>query len=100
MLCRVSFLHIHIHPTHPTPLPPPPPFQHSMLLFGGIGAQMIFGDVHSCRVADPDTYYATGPAALTAYNLESVAEGSARRRKRRVVWEAVELVGGEVPEAR
>lgn len=71
-----------------------------MLLFGGIGAQMIFGDVHSCRVADPDTYYATGPAALTAYNLESVAEGSARRRKRRVVWEAVELVGGEVPEAR
>lgn len=76
-----------------------------MLVFGGVGAQAIFGDLHACRLADPDTFYAVGSGAHASYTLESVGEGggrglSGRRRRRRVVWEAVELAEGEVPEPR
>lgn len=72
-----------------------------MLVFGGIGAQMIFGDVHSCRVADPQTFYAGGSGAAASFMLESVGDGrSGKRRRRQVVWEEVELTGDAAPEAR
>lgn len=67
-----------------------------MLVFGGIGAASIYGDLHSCRLADPVTYYTSG-----GWHTLNAQEGQQRQRRRRqIVWEEVELGGGEVPEAR
>jgi hypothetical protein len=75
-----------------------------MLVFGGIGAQMIFGDVSSLRVADPLTFYAAGSSSYTLNTLDddgSVGGGDVlKRRRRRVMWEEVALGGGEAPEPR
>lgn len=73
-----------------------------MIVVGGIGVNRIFGDVQSCRVADPVTFYAGGSGALASYTLDdSGGQGEGRKRRRRqVVWEEVEAAGGEAPEPR
>lgn len=71
-----------------------------MIVSGGVGHNRIFGDVHSCRVADPTTFYAGGSGALASYTLAGGREEGRKRRRRQLVWEEVELGGGEVPEAR
>lgn len=90
---RRALSHTHIHATHIHAT-------HSMLVCGGIGAASIFGDVHSCRVADPRTYYAGGAARLVLGGGGQAGGRERRRRRRMVVWEDVELGGGEAPGAR
>ncbi len=73
-----------------------------MICFGGVGLGVIFGDVHSLRIADPASFYVSGvsgPAASYTVSSAGGEEGGRRRRRRRVVWEQV-LVSGEAPEAR